>query len=256
MTFRPYDPDQQYLLPPSLGDWLPEGHLAYFVREVVEQLDLGAIYRSYDGSSGGQPPYHPTMMTGLLLYAYCVGLPSSRRIERATYEQVPFRVLSADQHPDHDTIAAFRQRHLGALAGLFVQALRLCQEAGLVKLGHVALDGTKVCANASKHKAMSYGRMEAAIEQLDDEVARLLELAEATDAAEDERFGKGQQDEPLPEALRHKQARLAKLREAKAALEQQARDRAAAQQPRYEEKKEAWDNRTERRGGRPSEAAR
>src|SRR5215208_1922196 len=158
--FQSYDIDQHLLLPPDLREWLPEDHLAYFIQELVEELDLSEIYASYDGSKGGRPAFSPRMMVSLLLYGYCVGVASSRRIEKATYESVPFRVLAAGQHPDHDTIAEFRRRHLKALSGLFVQILRLCQKAGLVRLGHVALDGTKVRANASKHKAMSYGRME------------------------------------------------------------------------------------------------
>jgi len=157
---RPYEPDQSLLLPPNLSDWLPEGHLAFFIRDVVAEFGLSAVYDAYaPGSKGGRPPCDPRMMTGLVLYAYCVGSPSSRKIERATYEAVPFRVLAANQHPDHDTICEFRKKHLAALSDLFVQVLELCREAGLVKLGHVSLDGTKVRANASKHKAMSYGRM-------------------------------------------------------------------------------------------------
>src|SRR6058998_2149716 len=159
--FRPYDLDQRLLLPPDLREWLPDDHLALFVSDVVDGLDLSAILDTYESGDGrGQPPYHPAMMVKLLLYAYCVGKPSSRKIERATYEDVAFRVLAADQHPDHDTIAEFRQRHLPALARLFVQGLLLCQRAGLVTLGHVALDSTRIKANASKHKAMSYARME------------------------------------------------------------------------------------------------
>ncbi len=142
-AFRSHQRSQLLFLPPDMMSWLPEGHLAHFVIDTVGELDLSEIYSSYDGSKGGQPAYHPAMMVGLLLYAYCTGLPSSRKIERATYESIPFRVISGDEHPDHDTISAFRHRHLAAFSGLFVQVLRLCQEAGLVKLGHVALDGTK-----------------------------------------------------------------------------------------------------------------
>lgn len=144
--FRSYEPEQVYLLPPRIDEWLPEGHLAYFIRDVVQQLDLRAIYEKVGGEEGGRPAYDPRMMVGLLLYAYSVGTVSSRKIERGTYESVPFRVLAADQHPDHDTIASFRKRHLQALAELFKQVLRMCQKAGLVKLGHVALDSTKVRA--------------------------------------------------------------------------------------------------------------
>ena len=177
--FKDYAPDQLLLLPPDMREWLPEDHVVWFIADVVQELDLRAIEAAYDGSHGGQPAYDPQMMTGLLLYAYCVGMPSSRKIERATYEQVPFRVLSADQHPDHDTIAEFRRRHLEALAELFVQVLAMCRRAGLVKLGHVALDGTKIKANASRNKAMSYGRMEAELDRLEGEVSDLL--AEAHD---------------------------------------------------------------------------
>ena len=200
-TFRPYSPGQLLLLPPDMGRWLSEDHLVYFIRDVVGQLDLSAIYESYDGSKGGYPAYHPEMMVALLIHAYCVWVPSSRKIEKATHESIPFRVLAADQHPDHDTIAEFRRRHLEALAALFVQVLRLCQRAGLVKLGHVCLDGTKVRANASKHKAMSYARMEKSVVELEAEVRRLLVEAEATDEAEDSRYGKGLRGEELPEEL-------------------------------------------------------
>ena len=159
--FRNCDLNQAYLLPPSLQDWLPEGHLARFVADVVETLDLSAMYATYEEGDGrGLAAYDPRMMVRLLIYAYCRGVPGSRRIERATYEDVAFRYLAADQHPDHTTIADFRKEHLANLSQLFVQVLKLCQQAGLVKLGHVALDGTKVKANASKHKAMSYERME------------------------------------------------------------------------------------------------
>ena len=248
-TFRPYDPDQLLMLPPDLSEWLPDDHLAYFVRDVVSQLDLSAFYRAYDGRKGGQPPYNPEMMAALLIYAYCVGVASSRKIEKATHESIPFRVLTAGQHPDHDTIAAFRKRHLKNLAGLFVQVLRLCQKAKLVKLGHVSLDGTKVRANASKHKAMSYDRMEKTEAELQAEVERLLDQAQAVDESEDERYGQGKRGDELPEELRFKQSRLAKIQEAKAALEDEARERAEAQMPEYEAKKKDWDNRASHRGG-------
>jgi len=229
-TFRSYAPDQQFLLPPTLRDWLPEGHLALFVSEVVDALDLSAIYAVYEEGDGrGMPPYHPQMMVKLLVYAYCTGKPSSRKIERATYEEVPYRVLSADQHPDHDSIAAFRKRHLQALAGLFVQVLKLANEMGLVKLGHVALDGTKVKANASKHKAMSYQRMCEAEKKLEQEVAELLTGAEQVDTDEDAKHGKGKRVDELPAELQRKEARLEKIREAKAALEQQAKERVEAE---------------------------
>lgn len=226
-TFRPYTLDQHLLLPPDMREWLPEGDLALFVSDVVDELDLSAIYRAYDTGDGrGQPPYHPAMMVKLLLYAYCTGLPSSRKIERATYRDVAFRVLAGDQHPDHDSLAEFRKRHLSALAGLFVQVLQLCHRAGLVTLGHVALDGTKVKANASKHKAMSDARMEQAEQQLEAEVQALLTAAQQVDTAEDAVYGRGRGDD-LPAELARRDSRLAKIRAAKAALEQEAQARAA-----------------------------
>jgi transposase len=248
-TFRPYNPDQLLLLPPNLGEWLPESHLVYFVRDVVSQLDLSKIYGSYSGEQGGQPAYNPEMMVSVLIYSYCVGIASSRKIERATYESIPFRVLTADQHPDHDTIAAFRKRHLKALTGLFVQVLQLCRKAKLIKLGHVALDGTKVRANASKHKAMSYERMEKTEAELEAEVRRLLEQAQAIDETEDKRYGRGNRGDELPDELRFKQSRLAKIKEAKAALEQEAHERAERQ--KLEQSKEKGKN---HRRGRPPKA--
>jgi len=226
-TFKPYNPDQLYLLPPALRDWLPEGHLALFISDVVDTLDLEPIFDDYEQGDGrGQPPYHPAMMVKLLIYGYCMGKPSSRKLERASYEEVGYRVLCAEQHPDHDSIAEFRKRHLKELGGLFVQVLRLCQRAGLVKLGHVALDGTKVKANASKHKAMSYERMCKAERELEQEVKRLLELAEKVDGAEDQAYGPGQRGDELPAELARRESRLAKIRQAKAELEEEARQRA------------------------------
>jgi transposase len=226
--FRAYSLDQRLLLPPDLRDWLPEGHLALFVSDVVEELDLSAIVDAYERGDGrGQPPYHPAMMVKLLLYAYCTGKPSSRKIERATYDEVAYRVLAADQHPDHDSLAGFRKRHLNALATLFVQVLQLCQAAGLVTLGHVALDGTKIKANASKHKAMSYGRMTVAEEQLEAEIRTLLEQAAQVDAAEDAEYGRGRRGDELPAELARRESRLTKIRAAKAALEAAARTAAA-----------------------------
>lgn len=227
--FRTDHLDQGLLLPPSLHDWLPEGHLARFIADVMEELDLGAIYRSYEGDGRGLAAYQPMMMARLLLYGYCLGVVSSRKIERATYEDVAFRFLSADSHPDHDTVAAFRQRHLEALAGLFVQALRLCEKAGLVKLGHVAIDGTKIKANASKHKAMTYERMSETEQRLRQEVEELLRRAAETDEAEDAQYGKGKRGEELPEELARRESRLRKIREAKAALEKEAKEKAERQ---------------------------
>jgi len=234
--FKPYQPNQLFLLPPDMKQWLPEDHLVYFIMDVVNQLDLSAIYCCYDNSKGGQPPFDPRMMIALLLYSYCIGLPSSRKIEKATYERVAFRILTADQHPDHDTIADFRKRHLKALSGLFVEILRLCQQVGLVKLGHVSLDGTKVKANASKHKAMSYGRMEKKAEELEAEVQRLLTESQAVDDAEDAEYGKGKRGDELPKDLRFKQDRLRKIKEAMKSLEDQAKVEADAKREEIRQK--------------------
>jgi len=226
------------LLPPSLLDWLPVGHLAHFILDVVEQLDLSKIYASYQGNGRGQPPYEPRMMTALLFYAYCTGVPSSRQIEKKTFEDVAFRVIAANRHPDHDSICEFRKRHLKALAALFVQILRLCQEAGIVKLGHVALDGTKIKANASKHKAMSYGKMKKKKEELENEINELLKNAEAVDKQEDKQYGKGKKGWDLPDELQRRETRLAKIKQAMNALEEEARQEASEKQKLTEAKKE------------------
>lgn len=228
--YRSWAPRQGYLLPPSPLEWLPEGHLAYFILEVVETLDLGEIEEAIQSKDPrGTRPYSPAMMVALLLYAYCVGVYSSRKIERATYEDVAFRVLAGGSHPYFTTINEFRKTHWGALAGLFAQVLQMCRKAGLVKLGHVAIDGTKVQAAASKHKAMSYGRMSEEQARLEAQVRELLERAEAVDHEEDARFGEGQREEDLPEELRRPEERLRRIRQAKAELEAEARaSRAAA----------------------------
>ena len=252
-TFRPYSLDQQLLLPPDLRSWLPEGDLALFVSDVVDELDLSAIYAAYERGEGrGQPPYHPAMMVKLLLYGYCIGTASSRKIERATYRDVAFRVLAGDQHPDHDSLAEFRKRHLGALAELFVQVLRLCQAAGLVRLGHVALDGTKLKANASKHKAMSYARMEETERRLQAEVRALLEQAQQVDAAEDAQYGRGRRGDELPAELARRESRLAKIRAAKAALVEEARARAGHEAEVARAKLAAREQRVGRAKGKPA----
>jgi len=258
-SFRTCDLDQPFLLPPSLQDWLPEDHLARFIAELTDGLDLSKIYGFYGRRDGrGKAAYHPVMMVRLLLYGYCVGVMSSRRIERASYEDVAFRYLAADQHPDHDTVASFRQQHLPVLAQLFTQVLQLCDKAGLVKLGHVALDGTKLQANASKHKAMSYERMEEKEKQLKAEVEKLLAQAAETDAAEDALYGQGKRGDELPGELARRASRLKKIAEAKAALEQEARDRAEAAQKAVEEKLEDRRKKEVERGkkfgGRPPQA--
>jgi transposase len=252
--FKPYQPNQLFLLPPDMKQWLPDDHLVYFVMDVVSQLDLDAIYCCYDSRKGGQPPFDPRMMVGLLFYSYCIGLPSSRKIEKATYERVAFRILSADQHPDHDTVADFRKRHLTALGGLFVEVLRLCQQVGLVKLGHVSLDGTKVKANASKHKAMSYGRMEKKAVELEAEVKRLLTEAQAIDDAEDSEYGKGKRGDELPKDLRFKRDRLRKIKEAMKSLEQQAKVAADAKREDIRQKELSLAKEgIKRRGKKPKE---
>ena len=238
-TYLPYDPDQQLLLPAALREWLPDDHLAYFISDVVDQLDLSSITARYEGERRGGPPYHPqglhdgqgasTMMVKVLLYGYCIGVASSRRIAQRLHEDIAFRVLAANNTPDFRTISDFRKDHLGALSGLFLQVLAFCQRAGLVKLGHVALDGTKVRANASRHKAMSYRRMKEKEEQLAAEVAELLRRAQEVDDEEDRRYGKDKRGDELPEELAFREGRLEKIREAMAALEAEAQAAAEAE---------------------------
>jgi transposase len=231
-TYRAYLPEQDLLLPPSLRDWLPESHLAYFVSDVVDQLDLSAITKEYEEEDRGYPPYHPVMMTKVLVYAYCVGVFSSRRIQRRLAEDVAFRVLAAGNEPDFRTIADFRKTHLAALTGFFEQVLQLARAMGAPRLGLVALDGTKVKANASKHKAMSYKRMGEKQQQLRAEVKDLLAQAEAADAAEDARYGAGRRGDDLPAELHRRESRLQRIREAKKVLKERAKDEAiAAGQP-------------------------
>jgi transposase len=225
-VYREYEPNQDFLLPPSLKDWLAEGHLAYFISEVVDGMDLSEILAHYEKEERGQPPYHPRMMVKVLLYAYCMGVRSSRKIAKHLEENVAFRVLAANNQPDFRTISDFRKIHLERLKNLFVQVLRLCQKAGLVKLGYVALDGTKVKANASKHKAMSYGRMCEAEKELEEEVNRLLAEAQRIDEEEDKLYGADRRGDELPEELARRETRLEKIREAKAALEAEARRKA------------------------------
>jgi transposase len=229
-TFRPYDPEELWLLPPSPRDWLPEDHLAYFLSDLMDVLDLKPILETYRGVTRGNAPYDPRMLVTILLYAYAVGVPASRQIARKLEEDVAFRVLAADQRPDFRTLSAFRKQHLAALTDLFVQVLRLCQRAGLVKLGHIALDGTKVQANASKHKAMSYDRMVKEEARLKAEVQALLQQAEAADAREDVAYGQDRRGDELPAELRRREQRLETIRTAKAVLEQEAQAAAAVQQ--------------------------
>ena len=225
-TYLPYDPNQQLLLPAALQEWLPEDHLAYFISDVVDQLDLSDITARYEQERRGGPPYHPRMMVKVLLYGYCAGVASSRRIAQRLHEDIAFRVLAANNTPDFRTISDFRKDNLAALSGLFLQVLALCQQAGLVKLGHVALDGTKVRANASKHKAMSYKRMKEKEAQLAAEVAELLQKAQEADDEEDHRYGKDKRGDELPAELAFREGRIRKIREAMAALEAKAREAA------------------------------
>jgi transposase len=221
-TFRDWDIEQLMMFPPSVEDFVPEGHLAHFVRDtVLEALDLSAILECYS-EERGYPPYHPTMMTAVLLYGYCQGIYPSRRIAKACRERVDFMAVTGMQRPDFRTISDFRKRHLIALGQLFVQVLRLCQQAGLVKLGHVALDGTKVKANASKHKAMSYGRMKKAEAELEAIVRGWFNQAQAADLRDDQAHGVDHNGEELPDWVRDKQRRLEKIREARARLEAEA----------------------------------
>jgi transposase len=227
-TYRPYLPDQDFLLPPSLRDWLPEDHLVYFVSDLVDELDLSAITTVYEDEERGLPPYHPVMLTKVLVYAYCIGIFSSRRIQRRLAEDVGFRVLAAGNQPDFRTIADFRKRHLTALRGFFEQVLRLAREMGAPHLGRVALDGSKVKANASKHKAMSYKRMGETQRQLRAEVAQLLAQAEAADTAEDAQFGTSRDGDDLPAELYRRESRLQRIREAKRVLKARAQEEAVA----------------------------
>ena len=228
-SYRPYYPDEELLLPPSLRDWLPEKHLAYFVGDVVDNLDLTAMDAVYGTEKRGQPPYDPQMMTKILVYGYCVGVFSSRRIERHLVEDIAFRVLAAGNQPNFRTISDFRKIHLKTLEGLFEQVLKIALEAGAMKVGRVAVDGTKVKANASKHKAMSYDRMKEKEAQLKAEVKELLAQAEAADAEEDALYGQDRRGDELPEELQRRESRLKKIREAKKAVEARAKEKAAAE---------------------------
>jgi len=228
-TYRSYLPEQDLLLPPSLREWLPDEHLVYFVSDVVDQLNLSAIESVYEEDDRGQPPYHPRMMTKILLYGYCVGVFSSRKIQKHLVEDVAFRVLAAGNQPDFRTISDFRKLHLKALEELFQQMLRLTLETGTMKLGRVALDGSKFKANASKHKAMSYGRMDETEKRLREEVRKLLGQAEAADKEEDQRYGGDRRGDELPEELQRRETRIARIREAKRALEERAREQARSE---------------------------
>lgn len=223
-AFKPWNPLQPFLLPPSPDEWLPQGHVALLLIDLVQtQLDLSKIIVKRERRAPrGAKALNPYMMTALLLYGYCTGVVSSRRMERRTYEDVAFRVLAGGEHPDHTCISEFRREHLSELRELFVQVLRICQKAGLVKVGHVALDGTKVQANASKHKAQSYDRMHKTEAELRREIAELMQQAEQVDAQEDAQFGHGRRGDEVPEELKRKQDRLERLTRARLELEAEA----------------------------------
>jgi transposase len=242
-NFRQVDRETGFLLPPSVDEWLPERHLARFVVEVIERLDLSAMVGTYRGS--GSASYHPSVLLGLLVYGYATGVLSSRQLERATYDSVAFRFIAANDHPDHDTIATFRRRFLKEIEGLFVQVLMLAREAGMLKLGTVALDGTKIHANASRHSALSYehaGKIEA---QLKAEVTELMKLAEAADQA----------DVPdgmsVPEELARRAERLARIAEAKAKIEARAKERLAREQAEHEATMKARAEKMKKTGRKP-----
>ena len=236
-TFRSYVPEQNLLLPPSLREWLPENHLSYFVSDVVDQLDLSVIESIYEEEERGQPPYHPRMMTKILVYGYCVGVFSSRRIQKRLVEDVAFRELAAGNQRDFRTIADFRKLHLAALEELFGQVLRITLETGTMKLGRVVVDGSKVKANASKHKAMSYGRMQETEKRLREQVRKLMSQAEAADAAEDTQYGRERRGDELPEELRRRETRIQRIREARRALQERAREQAQSAGKKPEEAK-------------------
>ena len=227
--YRPYVPEQDFLLPPSLLEWLPQQHLAYFVSDVVDQLNLSPMHAVYGDEQRGQPPYDPRMMTKLLVYGYCVGVFSARKIQQRISEDIAFRVLAAGNEPDFRTISDFRKSHLKTLQGFFEEVLKITLEAGALKLGRVALDGTKIKANASKHKAMSYDRMKQQEKAIREQVQKLLAQAEASDTADDARYGKDKCGDELPEELRHRESRLKRIREAQKAVEQRAREKSEAE---------------------------
>jgi len=251
-TYRSYAPDQAFLLPPSPREWLPTGHLAYFIVEMIGDLDLRAIERVVQAKDPrGERPYSPEMMTSLLLYAYATGECSSRRIERACVEDVAFRVLAAGERPHFTTINHFRATHLEALAGLFVQVLRACQSEGLVKLGHVAIDGTKMKANASKHKAMSHDRMQKDEVRLRAEIEEWFERSKAVDAAEDELEGDGGTYDPQEE-IRRREEKLAKMQRVREALRKEV---AAARAVRLREQAEELRKKSEDMARTPTKRA-
>jgi len=245
-TYRPWNPNQQYLLPPSVQDWLPENNLVYFLLDTVNELDISAITEKYEQTKRGFPPFHPRMMVALLLYSYCRGIFSSRKIMQACEERLTFRVIAGDDIPNWRTISDFRKLHIKEMQQLFVQVLQLCQEAGLVKLGHIALDGTKIKANASRHKAMSYGRMLKEEASLKEEIKQLLEKSEAIDQQEDDKYGPDRRGDELPEELARRESRLKRIQEAKKVLETKAKTAAQEAQKQREQEDSKSGNKPQR----------
>jgi transposase len=231
-TYRDWSPDQPSFFPPSPQDWLPEDDLVYFLLDTIATIDLSSIFAHYERELRGQPPFHPRMMVALLLYCYATGTRSSRKIMRRCWVDVACRVIVGNDIPDFRTISDFRKTHLARLEALFVEVLKLCALAGLAKVGTISLDGTKVKANASRHKAMSYDRMQEEEKRLKEEIAEMLAEAQAIDATEDDRHGPDRHGDELPEELARRQSRLAKIQQAKAQLEERARAEAAAEAAR------------------------
>lgn len=229
-VFEPYDPDQDYLFPPSIRDWVPEGHLAHFISDTVDQLDLSTFFSKYEGrkTARGQRAYHPRMLLKVLLYSYCTGIFSSRKIATAMEDLVPLRLLAAGNKPGHRTIARFRQENISEFRALFVQVVQIARSAGLVSLGTLAVDGTKIKANASKNKAMSYGRMKTAEKKLKREIRKITELARQLDVDEDAEFGPDFRGDQLPEEMTRRKDRLAKIQEAMERLEKEQAEKAEA----------------------------
>ncbi len=243
-TFRPYEPDQQLLLPPSLREWLPPDHLVWFISETVDELDLSEIVESYRDGGQGNLSYHPAMMLKILIYGYATGVFSSRRIARQIQENIAFRVLAAQNMPDHRTICRFREQHLEAFERLFVEVVQIARHAGLVKMGTLAVDGSRIRANASKRKAMSYERMQQEEKRLGKEIRALTNRASKRDAAEDVEFGPDFRGDQLPAELQRREDRLAKIKEAKRRLEARKREETVEQ---------GRDVDSPPRGGRPSQ---
>lgn len=233
-TYREWSADQAYLFPPSPHDWLPQGDLVYFLLDTVATLDLTPIFAHYERERRGQPPFHPRMMVALLLYCYATGTRSSRKVMRRCHVDVACRIIVGEDIPDFRTISDFRKIHLARLEALFVEVLKLCALAGLARVGTIAIDGTKVKANASRHKAMSYDRMKAEEERLKQEIVKLLAEAEATDTAEDIQHGPDRRGDELPEELARRQSRLAMILAARKLLEERARTEAAEEATRRE----------------------